>query len=221
MSESSYGSQAYNGTYTWNQPLVSPWFIPGWTNINANEPQYEIPANEGNPLNPFFPTNLSFVNITGNFFDPNSSGIGGFFTLMMSTGITVDDNGAYFRMPPRLTGVMQNRLAFSYNNWGNGILYMINGHLDIEVFATDQTVGGETIVTDNGQPLFYFVTEHFMGGRTYHIEVPSSSSPGPVDIESLIVAGTIQEYNFDPVFPMGDMWTPDEAPGSVGRYTGV
>lgn len=207
----------YNGTYNADDPLVAPWWIPGWT---AQDKIIEL-AGGGNVLGPGFPTNLSFVTVTGNFYDPNSSGIPGFFTLMMSSGITVQDGSSYYRMPARLTGTMNQNTPLAYNNWGNGILYLRLGRLDIEVFATDQTVNGETITTDNGQPLFYFVTEHFMGGRTYHIQVPSSSSPGPVDIESLIVAGTIQEYNYDPVFPMGDMWTPDEAPGSVGRYTGV
>lgn len=221
MDPNSYAGEAYSGTYNWDDPLVAPWWIPGWTSQNREESQYELPANTGNPLNPFFPTNLAFVTITGDFFDSNSSGISGFFTLMMSSGITVEDNGSYFRMPARLTGTMNNRLAFAYNNWGNGALFLWRGHLNIEVFATDQTASGSTIATDNGNPLFYFVTEHFMGGRTYHIQVPSSSSPGPVDIESLIVAGTIQEYKYDPVFPMGDMWTPDEDVYTTGKYTGI
>jgi hypothetical protein len=161
------------------------------------------------------------VNLTGNYFDANGSGLSGYVTLMMSSSITVTDNSIIYRLPQRLTGTMNQAMPFAFNNWGNGALYLRLGFLDIEVFATDQTSSGSTIVTDNGNALFYFVTEHWMGGRTFHIQVPSSNT-GPVDINSLIVPGTIGEYQYDPVFPMGNMWTPeDDTYNTVGPWTGV
>lgn len=208
---------SYNGTFNADDTLVAPWWVPGWT----AQDKISIPAGSSNVLSPNFPTNLSFVRVTGQYSDPNSSGIPGFLTFQMSDSILVNDGGKYFRLPQRLTGYMNQALAFAYNNWGNGVIYLRLGGLDVQLFATDQTTSGSTITTDSGNAFFYFVTEHFLGGRTYHIQVPSASSPGPVDINSLIVPGTVGEYKYDPVFPMGDLWTPDEEPTATGKYTGV
>lgn len=218
----------YTGTDTWDQPLVDAWFVPGWTAQDGTNNQYDpatgkeigpdgqyvVKAGTTNILGPRFPTNLSFVTVTGNYFDPNSSGIGGFLTLYMSDNITVVDGTNTFRLPQRLTGVMNQGVAFAFNNWGNGVLYLRGGHLDIEVFATDQTADGVTITTDSGNPLTYYVTEHFLGGRTYQISVPTADAPGPVDINSLIVAGSIKPYAFDPVNPMGNDLIPVPPPTS-------
>jgi hypothetical protein len=210
----------YNGTFNADDPLVQPWWIPGWTAQNI-EAKTELAVNN-NLLGPGFPSNLAFVNVTGNFFDPNSSGLSGYLTFMMSSGITVEDNGVYYRLPQRLTGTMNQSYNLAYNNWGNGVIYLVLGRLNMELFATDQTTSGSTITTDNGQAFFYFVTEHWMGGRTYHIQVPSSDAGTSVDIESLIVAGTIRPYQYDPVFPSGNMWTPqDDMYNTVGPYSGV
>jgi hypothetical protein len=207
-----------NGTFNADDDLVAPWFIPGWTAQNP----INIDAGSLNLTGPGWPTNLAFVNITGNYFDSNSSGLSGYVTLQMSSGITVEDGGNYYRLPARLTGTMNQNFPFAFNNWGNGMLYLRLGRLDIQVFATDQTTSGSTITADNGSELFYFVTEHWLGGRTFHIQVPSSDAPGPVDINSLIVPGTIGEYKFDPVFPFGNMWTPeDDTFNTVGPWTGV
>jgi hypothetical protein len=210
----------YNGTFNADDRLVAPWFIPGWEVQN----KVNIPANQSNLFGPGFPTNLSFVNITGNYFDSNSSGLAGYLTLMMSDNITVADTinsvTTYYRMPARLTGTMNQPTPYAYNQWGSGQLYLRAGFLDIEVFATDQTASGVTITTDSGNPLFYFVIEHFLGGRTYHIQVPTADAPGPVDIESLIVAGTVKPYKYDPVFPMSNMWTPEEPYNEIGPYSG-
>lgn len=212
----------FNGTFNADDDLVAPWWVPGWTAQNHTS----IVANTSSILGPRFPTNLVFVNITGNFFDLNSSGIAGYVTIQMSSGITVTDtiNGVAntFRMPQRYIGAMTMAFPFAYNNFGSQNLYLHNGHLNIEVFASDQTTSGSTITTDNGNALFYFVTEHWLGGRTYHIQVPSADAPGPVDINSLIVAGTINPYQYDPVFPLGNMWSPeDDTYNTVGPYTGV
>lgn len=203
---------AYNGTYNADDDLVAPWWIPGWTAQNRTQAQFEITPGSGNVLGPGFPTNLAFVKITGAYFDGNSSGIPGFLTIMMSDSITVVDGSNSFRMPQRLTGTMNQALPFAYNNWGNGQLFLRLGRLAIEVFATDQTASGSTITTDSGSPLTYWVTEHMLGGRTFQISVPSSDAPGPVDINSLIVAGSVQPYAYDPVNPMGNMLIPVPLP---------
>lgn len=186
------------GTYNADDPIEAPWWIRGWT----AQDKITVEAGQGNPLGPRFPANLAFVQITGEYFDGISSGIPGFLTVYMSDSITVVDGTDSFRMPQRLTGTMNDAMPFAYNNWGNGALYLRMGRLDIEVFATDQTASGSTITTDSGSPLAYWVTEHMLGGRQFQISVPSSAAPGPVDINTLIVPGSIQPYAYDPVNPM-------------------
>lgn len=209
---------AYTGTFNADDDLVAPWWIPGWTAQNREQTAFEIEAGNTNLTGPGWPSNLAFVRLTGMYFDTNSSGAGGFLTLMMSDGIMVTDDSAYYRLPQRLTGTMNQRVAFSYNNWGNGPLYLRMGFLDIEVFATDQTSDGAEITTDSGGTFTYWVTEHMLGGRQYQIQVPSASSPGPVDINSLIVAGTVQPYAYDPVNPMGNMLIPVPPPSTATPY---
>jgi hypothetical protein len=201
---------SYDGTYNADDPLVAPWWVPGWT----AQDKISEPAGPGSITGPFFPSNLAFVRVTGEYFDGNSSGIPGFLTVMMSDSITVQDAGQYFRMPQRLTGAMNFPSNLSYNNWGSGILYLALGRLDITLFATDQTASGSVITTDSGSPLTYWVTEHFMGGRQFQITVPSASAPGPADINSLIVAGSVTPYAYDPVSPMGQMLIPVPPPST-------
>lgn len=203
---------SYNGTFNADDTLVQPWWIPGWTAQAAGADS--VVAGSGNVLGPGFPSNLAFVTVTGEYFDGNSSGIPGFLTVMMSDGITVVDGANSFRMPQRLTGTMNFALPFAYNNWGNGILYLRLGRLSMEVFATDQTTSGSAITTDSGSPLTYWVTEHMLGGRTFQVSVPSASAPGPVDINSLIVPGSVQPYAYDPVNPMGNSLIPVTPPAN-------
>ncbi len=211
-------AMAYNGTYNADDPLRAPWWIPGWT----AQDKITILAGDTLTTGPGFPTNLAFVNVTGNYFDTNSSPLAGYVTVMMSDNITVVDNGNTFRLPRRYTGTMNNPIAFAYNNWGSERLYTRLGQLNIFLFATDQTASSSTITTDSGNAFFYFVTEHWMGGRTFHIQVPSTDANETVDINSLIVPGTIEEYKYDPVFPDGNVWTPeDDLYNTLGPYSGV
>lgn len=218
----SYWPSGPTGTNNLDDDLVMPWWIPGWTSQNGTNSQYDpstgteigpnpdyvVVADKGQFVGAAFPKNLNFLRITGTFVDPNSSGIPGFITVFMSDNITVEDGGNYYRLPQRLTGTMNFPPYLAYNNWGSGMLYLGFGRLDITVFCTDQTVSGSTITTDGGQPFTYWVVEHFMGGRQYQITAPSASSPGPVDINSLIVSGSIRKYNFDPANPMGNELIP-------------
>jgi hypothetical protein len=190
-------ADAYDGTFNADDRLVAPWWIPGWT----AQDKISIPVGNNLVVGPGFPTNLAFVTVTGNYFDTNSSPLAGFVTVMMSDNITVQDNGNYYRLPKRYTGAMNQPLAFSFNNWGSNRLYLRLGGLNINVFATDQTASGSAVVTDSGNPFFYYVTEHWIGGRRFQMYVPSSSAASPVDINSLIVPGSIKPYKYDPVFP--------------------
>lgn len=200
----------YDGKANASDTLVQPWFIKGW---NAQDiPEDTEVAGTSSFLGPGFPQNLAFTNITGQYFDGNSSGIPGFLTVYMSDNITVVDGSTTFRMPQRLTGTMNQALPLAYNNWGSGTLYLVSGRLNIEVFCTDQTSDSSSITTDSSAPFRYWVTEHFIGGRQFQISVPSSSSPGPVDINSLIVAGSVTPYSYDPTFPMGSNLIPVPQP---------
>jgi len=142
----------------------------------------------------------------------------------MSDNITILDKGtnAYYRLPARYVGTMALQMPFSYTNWGSQKLFIRNGRLDITLFATDQTLSGSTLTTDNGNALFYFVVEHWLGGRTFHMQVPSTLNATVVDINSLIVPGTISEYKYDPVFPDGGTWTPEnDLFNTLGMFSGV
>lgn len=202
----SLGWPEYDGRVNITDDLISPWLIPGWNAQDIAEDSEQ--AGQSSLTGPFFPSNLSFVRVTGQYFDANSSGIPGFLTFYMSDAITVVDGTDSFRMPQRPAGWMDFPSYLAYNNWGNGVIYLGMGKLDATVFATDQTANGSTVTTDSGMPLTYWVTEHFIGGRQYQISVPSSDSPGPVDINTLIVPGSIQPYAYDPVNPMGNSLVP-------------
>lgn len=196
----------YTGTYNADDDLVAPWWIPGWTSQNkVAEPAGETPWTAG------FPRNLSFTRVTAQYSDPSGSGTPGFLTVAMSEAVTVTDNGQSYRLPARLTGVMSQRIGFAYANYGNGQLYLTGGHLDITLFCTDQAADGTVLVTDSGAPLSYWVTEHMLGGRTYQVQVPASTSPGPADITGLIVQGTVRPYAYDPVNPLGNLPVPPPA----------
>lgn len=200
----------YNGTYNADDPLVAAWWIPGWT----AQHKISIEAGQESLIGPGFPNNLSFCQITHSYFDPNSSGIGGFLTIMMSDGITVTDGSQTVTMPQRLAGTMNQPQYLAYNNWGNGVLYLGGGFLNITLFCTDQAVAAATVVTDCGQPFTYWVTEHWMGGRQYQIAVPSADASEPVDLSTLIVPGSVQRYAYDPVNPMGNFLIPILPPSS-------
>lgn len=187
---------SYNGTYNADDPLVAPWYLRGWTSQAI--PQDTVQATPGSFNAPPFPSNLVFVQVTGNYFDMDSNGLPGFLTLKMSDNITVNDGGVYYRMPSRYAGRDNSAGAWGFNNWGNGKIYIRRGQMSVTLFATDNSF----LTTDSGQPLTYFVEEHFMGGQTYSITVPEATV-SPADIHTLIVAGTVGQYNYDPVNPLG------------------
>lgn len=204
------GLPIYNGTDYQNQPLVDAWWTRGWTaqtgefstmpaaNDEFIQPKY-VPAAQPGTF-PNFPSNLAAVNVAASYFDMDGSPLPGFLTFQMSDSVTLQDpTGTYFRLPQRYAGNQNDGSSFAINNFGSGKIYIWKGLLQALLFATDNP----GITTDSGGPFVWNVVEHFLGGRTFRITVPSASAPGPVDINTLIVAGSIQPGDFDPASPLG------------------
>jgi hypothetical protein len=80
----------------------------------------------------------------------------------------------------------------------SGKIFIYQGLLVVKLYATDNP----NITTDNGLPLTYHVTEHFLGGVQFDISVPGASAPG-VGLYGLVKAGTLRPWQYDPVNPMG------------------
>ena len=116
----------------------------------------------------------------------------------MSESITVTSNSVTYRLPARYAGRDASPFSGAINAWGSGKVYIRHGTMSA-VLMTTQNIA---IVTDSGNPLTYHVVEHFLGGQQYDIAIPNNAV-SPVDIRSLIVSGSIQPYDFDPMFPMG------------------
>lgn len=199
----------YNGTSNADDPLVQPWYIQGWTAQAIGADTIEAsPAGLSAPAN--FPQDLVFVLVTHGYFDLDQSPLGGFLTFMMSDNVSISSGGNTIRMPARLAGWDASQTGFSWANWGSGKLYIRNGQVSVLLLATDNA----GMTTDSGAPLTYWVSEHMMGGRTFQITAPSASS-SPADLDSLIVAGSVQPYQYDPVNPMGNLLIPVPPPSNI------
>lgn len=200
----------YEGVNNADDPLVQPWYIPGWTSQDAAADSILAPVPGANPDG--FPISLVFAEVTGLFYDGNGSPLGGFVTVLPSDNVTLTTGGVTYRIPARLAtqsgGAGYN--GFTWANWGSGTIYLQYGRLRAGLLCTDNA----GMTTDSGNPLTYYVTEHFTGGRSYQITVPSDSV-SPVDINSLIVTGTVCPYKYDPVWPMGNMLQPIPLPNTV------
>lgn len=201
------------GTYNADDPLIAPWYIPGWT------VQHEtgISAAPGSTSAPWFPPGLAPVRVTGSWTDMSGEPLGGYLTLMPSESATYTDTatGRTWRLPARPSGIMNPAgygMYLSWNQMGDGVLYLTGGRLDALVFPTDSP----GLATDSGAALAYYVTEHMLAGRQYQITVPSSST-SPADINSLIVAGTVTPYQYDPVNPAGNAVPPQSSPQAPGQ----
>jgi hypothetical protein len=202
----------YDGQENADDPLVQPWYIPGWTAQAAAADSVQVTAGDLTPDG--FPADLAYVNVTGSYYDLDGSPLGGFLTFLMSDNVTVTASGKTIRIPARLAGMTAQPTGYARQSWGSGIIYLERGHLAVTLLATD----AEGMVTDSGDPLTYWVTEHFLGGRTYQVTVPAASD-SPADISSLVVAGTASPYSYDPVSPMGSDLIPVLLPGSP-QYPG-
>lgn len=165
------------GIDVFNQPVRDAWWTPGWTAQN----QSYIPVPPNQFLEQGFPPGITYVTVSGNYFDLDANPLSGFFTFWPSSAITITVSGGTTTFPQRLAG--QNMTFQGINQFGSGKVYLWNGQLSVNLLATDNA---------NMTPPFftYHVTENFFEGRQYDITVPSAST-SPVDINSLIVPGSI------------------------------
>lgn len=188
---------SYNGANNWDDPLVTPWNIMGWTAQAI--PQDSIQAADNLFAAAPLPANLVYVVVQAPYFDFDGNPLSGFLTFQMSESFTVTSNGLTYRVPQRYAGRDNTALAGGRNNWGSGRIYIRRGLLSVTIMATQNVA----IVTDSGNPLTYHVVEHFLGGQQYDIAIPDSAV-SPVDLRTLIVPGTATPYAFDPAYPMGN-----------------
>jgi hypothetical protein len=187
----------YNGANNATDPLVTPWNIEGWTAQAAAADTIEVAPDDFAPSP--FPTNLVFAQVTAQYFDFDGNPLSGFLTVMMNDSITVTQNSRVYRMPARPAGRDNSMLGLGINNWGSGKMYIRRGQASFTIMCSDNSA----VVTDSGHPLTYHVIEHFLGGQQFDITVPVAST-SPVDLRSLIVAGTTAPYGYDPMFPLGN-----------------
>lgn len=180
-------------------PLLPPWYIPGWTNQNE--------ANVLAPTAPFvlstLPTTLTYIEVTGTWSDAAGNPQGGYLTFELSNNLLVTVTGSpnqYFTIPASLTGNLASGTSVTAGNQqGSGKIHLIYGNLDVSLLATDNSqvtpvatpvdqyaITGELPITPVGW--VYHVKEYWLGGRKYDITVPSATTP--VDINNLIVPGT-------------------------------
>lgn len=177
-----------SGLWVWgvdyqNQPLLDAWWTAGWT--AQNKDYIQVPQN--NYLAGGFPANLTYVTLTGSYFDLNSDPLSGYFTFWPSTSLTYTLNGNSTFFPQRYSGINESLLGI--NQMGDGKVYLQYGRLAVSLMATDNT--GFTPATWT-----YHVEEHFLEGRQYDITVPSADAPA-ADLTSLIIPGTIRKLNDD------------------------
>lgn len=175
--------------WTWGidyqkQPLLDAWWTPGWTSQNRNTASVQVPPSVFTATG--FPTGLTYVSVTGNFFDTMADPISGFFTFWPSDALTFTSGTATTYMPQRYAGLNQSLLGI--NQMGDGRIYLQYGQLSVSLLATDNA--SMTPATFS-----YHVRENFSGGSQYDITVPSADATAPVDIHGLIVPGSIRELN--------------------------
>lgn len=178
------------GLWSWgidyqNQPLLDAWWTPGWTAQNRDGASVQVPQN--NFLASGFPSGLTYVSVTGNYFDTTSDPISGYFTFWPSDTLIFTVNNVVTIMPRRYAGVNQSLLGI--NQMGDGKIFLQLGQLSVNLLATDNT---------NMQPasFTYHVKEYFLNGMQYDINVPSANAPS-TDIHNLIIPGTIRPLNDD------------------------
>jgi hypothetical protein len=169
-----------------------------------NQLTTNIPAPSNPDLALNFPSDQLYVVLSQQYNDGDSNSLGGFLTFWPSSAFTITESGTTWRVPQRLLGTATypsvdsgvSPWAFSMEDTGRIFIYL--GLLVVKLYATDNP----NIVTDNGLPLTYHVTEHFLGGVQFDISVPGASTSG-TGLYSLVKAGTLRPWQYDPVNPMG------------------
>ncbi len=183
-------------------PLWPPFYVRGWT--SQNQLTANIPAPQNPDLAANFPSDQLYVVLGQQYNDGDSNRIGGFLTFWPSSAFTITEDNTTWRIPQRLLGTATypsvdsgvSPWAFSMEDTGKIYIYL--GLLTVKLYATDNP----NLVTDNGLPLTYHVTEHFQGGVQFDISVPGASTPG-TGLYSLVRPGTLRPWQFDPVNPLG------------------
>jgi hypothetical protein len=199
--------------------FLAPWFTRGYTSHLGAGGQFVntplIPSVPGENTYAQFPSDQAFSVVNQNYFSSDGNPLGGFLTFMPSDDVLITENGVSWRLPARLAGsetwgaVDSGVSPWAFSMEGSGKIYIWQGLLVARLFACDNP----NVETLRGQPLVYHVAEHFLGGYEYDISVPTSSAV--LDLNSLIVPGTLKRFKYDPIFPLGtpeicgDLLTPE------------
>jgi hypothetical protein len=175
-------SENYTGTDFLNQPLRDAWWTPGWT--SQNQSYIVVPPNQFQELG--FPTGVTYASVTASLFDADGNPVSGYYTFWPSSALTFNVDGAVTYMPQRFVGT--NESFVGINQLGSGKVYLWYGRLRVALMCTDNA---------NMAPasFSYHVKEHLFEGRQYDILVPSADAGTPMDINSLIVPGSIRPLN--------------------------
>jgi hypothetical protein len=189
--------------------FLAPWFTRGYTaSLGADGAFVYTPLIPTTPLNEDFadfPSDQSFSLINQRYFNADADPVGGFLTFMPSDDMIITEDDITWRLPRRLSGTEtwpaldSGSSPWAFSMEGSGAIYIWRGMLVVKLFATDNP----NLTTFQGQPLTYHVIEHFLNGYEYDITVPTSADT--LDLNSLIIPGTITPYKFDPIYPMGLM----------------
>jgi hypothetical protein len=193
------------GNYS-DGPILPEYYIRGWT--AQNEIAIPNPGNS-NLFDVAFPATIVDVMIQQNYFDGDQNPLGGFLTFMPSSAFTftASSKNPAIRVPRRLCGtetwpgVDAGVSPWAFSMEGSGRIYIWKGVLLVMLFASDNA----QVVTDDGEPLSYHVVEHFQGGRQFDIIVPKAHTDLYPSLYSLVVPGSVEDSNFDPVNPFGEM----------------
>jgi len=200
MVTNSYGGVDYS-----DDPILPAWYVPGWTSQNMESTSYSQPAPSSISVFSNLPTEISYCIVTGSYNDGNGNQIGGYLTIQQSDDLLIQyPAGTYYRVPKRLVGNIPIGNILAWNFEGSGKVYLQWGFLNVIVMTNDQpnvttmTVQEPYYKTQQAgwvQPATWvYHVEEFIGisSMKYDIIVPSDLSPGPVDINTLIVANTYE-----------------------------
>src|SRR5712692_9882121 len=154
-----------------------------------------------------FPADMTSAIVQQAYFDGDENPLGGFLTFMPSSAFTINGTGTSVRIPARLSGTETwpgtdaGMSPWAFSMEGSGKIYIWKGVLLARLFCSDNP----GVVTDDGKPLTYHVQEHFAGGREFDISVPVAAAGTSPYISTLIIPGSVQPFNYDPLNPLGDL----------------
>src|SRR6266478_2972747 len=114
--------------FTWGidyigQPLLDAWWTRGWT--AQNDAYIQVPQAGVQALG--FPSGLTYVTVTGSYFDTSADPLSGYLTFMPSSALTFSTSSQITYMPRRFAGMNQSLLGV--NQMGDGKIYLQYGRL--------------------------------------------------------------------------------------------